>query len=564
MTPPRLLPLLALAGALCAAQPAHAAVAPGRITFPIDQGAVQNDADVAGLSVGAALPDGRVVLAGTQRRNALVLVQLTRGGAFDPSFGSAGRTRIEIPTGEGPGGLEPAQVLIRPDGRVLVVATLPPASKYELPRLIVVGLGADGRLDQGFGDGGVARLPIQASCANCGPATLLSDGSLAVTGNTGRVPASIENDPNTKPEFRWVAARLTPDGRLDARFGQDGIATLPGDNGGGYGASALPGDAIALVGKDASGPKVARLAPDGSLDRGFNGGAPATPPLAQPFVFSVLGRADGSFDVLGSGEGVARIVRYTPEGEVDRAFSDRSIGQIPGGQGPSALLPTGDGGTIVAGFGTFLKPPLVVARLSADGVVVRRGEVDVPFGGGGASMFARRRVPRATPLAQNGFVGGRPIVRPDGSLMLPGAVGVHEATGEGTGIGIDQAAVAAFTPAFELDEAFGGPARQPVVSLRVARQRAATAVGTNRLALSMRVTAPGPGLALLQVRARGKTIARSTAPVYRAGTTTRRVFLTRTGRAMLRGARNLRVKAGMRFRDLVGTENAASARGRLR
>ena len=65
------------------------------------------------------------------------------------------------------------------------------------------------------------------------------------------------------------------------------------------------------------------------------------------------------------------------------------------------------------------------------------------------------------------------IVRPDGSLIVPGAVAAIQYTGEGEGFLSDAAAIVALTPSFELDPAFGGTERPARIAVRVPRQLAA-------------------------------------------------------------------------------------------
>ena len=99
------------------------------------------------------------------------------------------------------------------------------------------------------------------------------------------------------------------------------------------------------------------------------------------------------------------------------------------------------------------------------------------FGGGTTSASPVRD---ETPLHQNAFVPGRALARADGSLVLPGATSVVEHTDRGPSNGLYEAAVAATTPTFALDPSFGGEARPPTISVRVAPERLATAVGVPR------------------------------------------------------------------------------------
>ncbi len=190
--------------------------------------------------------------------------------------------------------------------------------------------------------------------------------------------------------------------------------------------------------------------------------------------------------------------------------------------------------------------------------------MSIPFGGGLASVFAVHREPTVMSLSQSDFFPDRALVRDDGSVVLPGAVGVVHYTGEGAGYEIDRAAVAAVTPDFVLDRSLGGPPRPATIAVRVARQRASTATNVRLLRVAVSARTSGPGLCLLRVKAGGRVIARSTAPVFSTGPQRLRALLTTAGRRYVRHAHHVRVSVAASFRDLVGIEARAHATGTLR
>jgi uncharacterized delta-60 repeat protein len=525
------------------------------VTFPLGRAGRHDGVDARGLAVGIGLPGGGVVLGGIERSGRIVLAQLHADGSLDPAFGSGGIARAGAATL----GAQSLQLLRRPDGRLLVVAATAGTSTVDFDRFVLMALGGDGTLDPAFGTGGVASPALQWGCGNCSPAALDSDGSIVLTGQDGSALA----------EHHWVAARLTPTGSLDTGFGQQGVATLPGTSATGYASAALPGGAVAILGHDSSGPKLARLTAAGALDPAFNGGLPVTIADGRLGWFGIRARADGSVDALGSNLGVAQLVRYTPSGGVDPSFGKGGVVTLTAGNGPTQLLPAPDGGDLVAGpawVGASLQTPVLrAARVTGGGVVASATDVPIAFGGGNATVFAAHREPTVIALGQTGFSPGRAIAREDGSLVLPGAIGVVQYTGEGVGYEIDQAAVAAVTPAFALDPSFGGPAQPAEISVRVARQRASTATDVRLLRVAVGARASGPGLCLLRVTAGGRVIARSTAPVFSTGPQRLRALLTTAGRRYLRRhAHHVRVTVTATFRDLVGARASARALGTLR
>jgi uncharacterized delta-60 repeat protein len=543
------------------APPAAAAVAPGRVTFPIAPRARHVGDDPRGLSVGAAVPGGGVVLAGLDAAGAIVLAQLRPDGSLDPAFGTAGIAHVAVPTSPLTLLQRGLQLLRERDGRLLLVAAANRTETNENDRLVIVGLSADGTLDGSFGSGGVAAPGVQSSCQKCSPAALAPDGSIVLTGNTGEIPPGIAQHPGVVVDFHWAVARLTPTGLLDPRFGAQGIATLPGTSGVGYASASLPGGAIAVLGAGLGGPKLARLTPTGAADPFFNHGEPVGLPRAVLFWFGLRGRADGSVDALGSAK-AAQLVRYTATGNLDPDFGTGGVVSrvlpLTLGEGPAELLRAPHGGDIVvapfAANSTLQTPRLRAARVTSKGTVASAADVPLVFGGGATSAGP---VADETSVRQDGFVPGRVLARADGSVLLPGAVGVIQRTARDFADGIYEAAVAAVTPALALDPSFGGRARPPTIAVRLAPERQATAVGVI-------ARTSGPGLCLLRARAGGRVVARSTVAIFTAGPQRLRARLTSTGRRALRGAHGVPVMVTATFRDLVGGQASARAAGTLR
>ena len=275
-------------------------------------------------------------------------------------------------------------------------------------------------------------------------------------------------------------------------------------------------------------------------------------------------------DVLSGSGSAGAVARFTPAGVPDAAygtagivpvatgFSSESLGQIEPGPGGADLV-----------FGSGLRPRTTVASIVTSvvgpGGGVTTAAVTPPFGGGLASVFAAIREPQPMSLAQSGFRPGRAVVRPDGSVVVPGALGVIRYTGEGMGVGLEQAAVVSLTAGtFALDPAFGGPPTPATIGIRVPPQRAAVDATRRVLRVAVDADVSGPGLALLTVASRGRIVARSTAPVYGPGPQRLPAYLTKLGRRALRAARNVPVTVRADFRNLVGRTATARSRGRLR
>jgi uncharacterized delta-60 repeat protein len=99
--------------------------------------------------------------------------------ALDPSFGSDGLARIANPIGEGTFWAEDASdVAVQPDGKILVAAD---GRGQDSVYWAVVRYLPDGRLDPGFGVGGVAVL-TQTDPGEARGIALQPDGRIVVTG----------------------------------------------------------------------------------------------------------------------------------------------------------------------------------------------------------------------------------------------------------------------------------------------------------------------------------------------------------------------------------------------
>jgi uncharacterized delta-60 repeat protein len=215
---------------------------------------------------------GRIVVAVTVSVSDVfdraALVGLTNTGASDATFGTMGQVLTTIP---GPVGVEPATVLIQPDGKILVASTLYlqqgsftssgstafALARYNPDSTLDTAFGSGGRVTTSFGD------PSEASVTS---AFLLPDGKILVAG-----AVSIFSTGSTQ----LALARYTPDGQPDTSFGNGGtlLVTLNGVTYGGGPVVVEPDGKLLLAG---IGPGTAngnvtlvRLNPDGSQDTTF-------------------------------------------------------------------------------------------------------------------------------------------------------------------------------------------------------------------------------------------------------------------------------------------------------
>ncbi len=169
--------------------------------------------EASGLAV---QPDGKIVVGVTHFDSAastLRVDRLTKRGAPDPTFSGDGHAVIDPSTpGITTSTVWPPTVLLRPDGRLVLVAGLNQPLPAFRTSLLVAGLTPAGKPDRRFHQRVVAGFSTFA-----GTAALTRDGKVVVG---GYLPPSIDQHD--------AVARFTARGLLDHTWSGDGILPLPG------------------------------------------------------------------------------------------------------------------------------------------------------------------------------------------------------------------------------------------------------------------------------------------------------------------------------------------------
>lgn len=218
-----------------------------------------------------AMPGGRLLVAGPGRCNDrtcgyVALARYRRDGSLDPSFGRAGRAKVDV-------GRKPAVAHLgrEPDGSLVVIGTaIEPDG--ESPSGFRLAIPADGRP----GDGGpeIRRYRLAGATA-FSAATPGPDGTTLVGGSACCESGSRD----------WLVARLLPDGTVDPAFGDGGSVAVDVGRGGSVAARFEDEDRIVSLDTDRRGrilllgtstprsanpqPVAARLSPEGRPDRSF-------------------------------------------------------------------------------------------------------------------------------------------------------------------------------------------------------------------------------------------------------------------------------------------------------
>lgn len=291
-----------------------------------------------------------------------------------------------------------------------------------------------------------------------------------------------------------------PSGTLDAGFGTNGRATLPGFGGENTALALQPDGRILMAGGSFSDFVLARFNADGSVDTGFGGRGTGTVEtdiaggFQQEQARAIAVQPDGRIIVAGeatpAGGGQATrmaLVRYLPDGSLDASFGDagKVFAASPAGRiWAIALEP--DGRFVVAGdvilSGTVNNDfgDMMIARY------LPSGALDPSFGTGGRTVVD---ITGTTDL-------GRHLLRlPDGSYIV---------SGDAVGAFAEPTAVARFTPSGQLDPGFGQQGRLAIGGVLVGQGLARQADG--KLVLVGSVGAgPAARFAVMRLNADGST-----------------------------------------------------------
>ena len=161
----------------------------------------------------AVRTDGKIIVTGYSGLPAnLFAVRLLPDGSYDPAFGTAGKTTVDIMgTNSADDGWGMA---LTPDGKIVIVGDAFNQSSSAFDAAIV-RLTADGAPDITFSGDGVATFPVSTESTIMRNVIIQPDGKYLVSGN-----AVI----NGSTDF--AALLLNPDGTLDQTFNATGKYTL--------------------------------------------------------------------------------------------------------------------------------------------------------------------------------------------------------------------------------------------------------------------------------------------------------------------------------------------------
>lgn len=348
----------------------------------------------------ALLTDGRILVVGTtssglptERDAAVVLFR--PDGSVDTTFGQGGRVLIDQ------GGNELCYaVALQPDGRILLGGYRTPLAGGT-PESLVLSLNADGTIDATFGNQGALQPALPFAVVDL---ALLSNGAIIIAGTR---PSPSGGD--------FAIACLTSAGILNPAFGQAGVMIV--DFGADDYLTQLSVDSsgrILAVGLNtAGGLELCRLLADGSLDPTFAGVGQRVISLGCFNDVAAAIEPDGKL-VLGTtigdvGMSDFLLARLNPDGSMDRDFGNDGVvtGDLTGTDDYLTCVTLQPDGQILAVGWAGFYPDFLVQCYNPD------GSVDQSFGSGGwvhTDFLGDQDRARVA------------VVQPDGQFVLAGDV----------------------------------------------------------------------------------------------------------------------------------------------
>ena len=381
--------------------------------------------------------DGKIVVVGSSGGGGasdFALARYNPDGSLDPSFSGDGKQRTNFVGDQD----RAAGVALQSDGKIVAVGRAA-GGKLQSYDFALARYNPDGSLDPSFSGNGKQRTNFEKRGRFGSTSEDMATG-VAIQGD-GRIVV-VGASEGVRP-LGFALARYKPDGSLDPSFSGNGKQRT---RVGGATGVALQGDGKIIVvgsedlvsgGDDPIGFTVVRYKPNGSLDPSFSGDGKQTTFGVGSAATGVALQGNGKVAAVGETGGGFAVVRYKPDGSLDKSFSGdgKQRTDFGGGDDAASGVALQSDGKIVA-VGRTRGGGFALARYNAN------GSLDPSFSGDGrqATDFGGPNGDGATGVAIQG----------DGKIVAVGRAG---------GIPTDFA-LARYNPDGSLDKSFSGDGKQ--------------------------------------------------------------------------------------------------------
>ncbi|MBN2667671.1 MAG: hypothetical protein JXR60_00450 [Bacteroidales bacterium] len=268
--------------------------------------------------------DGKILLAGKNNQNKLVVLRYNSNGSLDATFNGTGKGTYPGPMN---GVIGTEKMLIQNDGKILVYGTvLNNSYDYDLT---LIRINSDGTIDNTFGTNGFVTTDLSAGSEVPGKAVLQNDQKILVSAY------SLESNTGA---YYFTVIRYNSDGSFDTSFNTTGYNKIDLGCSNFYNYNMLAGSGIALQtdGKilfsgaygnsEASRDMICiRLNTNGLLDVDFNYTGYVTVDFngGEDFANDVKVDLNGKIIIAGKRyyySSYAALARFNPDGTPDLSF----------------------------------------------------------------------------------------------------------------------------------------------------------------------------------------------------------------------------------------------------
>lgn len=363
----------------------------------------RGDKDVA---TGVALQtDGKIVVAGYAMvgdDTDFAVARYRSDGWLDDTFSDDGDGKVTVGFGGCVGNDKAYAVAIQDNGKIIVAGSADDTTRYIFTGCDITDvdfglmrLNEDGSLDNSFNGYGFRKVGFDSSEDSAYALAIQEDGKYVLVG-TRSYPRNI------------IVARFTGDGSFDPGFGDGGktIISITGEDAGKAVALQENGRFVVAAKTDKTY-TLLEYPSDGSPgDIRLIASRPTFLEDNYPPLYDLALQKDGKFLVSGGGWSSGYLVRYNPNGSLDRT------GKVQTSFGPYwdralALDVAPDGKIVAAGYSntnTLVGREIALARYNPDGAL------DQSFGAGGQLLYGTNQddTGRALAVTSSGkiVVGG--------------------------------------------------------------------------------------------------------------------------------------------------------------